>query len=228
MFSTSASMTLTEVHSAHGDVTGGSEVLSRNIARFEGLAADIKNAADVIQKLNDDCKNIGGVLDVIKGVAEQTNLLALNAAIEAARAGEQGRGFAVVADEVRTLASRAHDSTAEIEDMIARLQSRAGDAVQVMEKSEGEATRSVDSITEAGEALDKVAVAINTIRDMSTQIASAAEQQSVASQTQLESITAIATVAEDTATGAQESQTASEELAKMAEIQRSLVGKFKL
>ena len=224
--STSAGETLTEVELAYGEATGGEEVLNENIKRFKFLAEDIQNGADVIQKLNDDCKNIGGVLDVIKGVAEQTNLLALNAAIEAARAGEQGRGFAVVADEVRTLASRAHDSTSEIEEMISRLQTRAQDAVSVMDKSRKEAQHSVESISEAGTALQKVSEAISIIKDKSYQIASASEEQAAASQSQLENITAIANAAEETASGAQENQSASQELAKMAEVQRGLVNQF--
>ena len=226
--SSSANQTLSEVESAYNEMTNGESVLKHNIERFQQLSEDIKNGANVIQDLNDDSKNIGGVLDVIKGIAEQTNLLALNAAIEAARAGEQGRGFAVVADEVRSLASRSQDSTAEIEDMIVRLQSRAQEAVSVMESSEKEAQHSVESISEAGTTLQRVTGAISTIKDMSYQIASAAEEQAAASQSQLEAITLIANAAEENATGSQENLAASEELAQMAEKQRTLVGQFKL
>ena len=131
----------------------------------------------MIRTLQSDSEEIGTVLDVIRGIAEQTNLLALNAAIEAARAGEQGRGFAVVADEVRTLASRTQQSTAEIQAMIEKLQKGANDAVNVMEESHIQAKNRVDHASKTGQALEKITSAVNTINQMNIQISNAAEQQ---------------------------------------------------
>jgi methyl-accepting chemotaxis protein len=220
--------TLTQVESAHSEVQDGQRVLNENIASIKHLAEDINQAATVIECLNDDSANIGTVLDVIRSVAEQTNLLALNAAIEAARAGEQGRGFAVVADEVRTLASRTNASTTEIQEMIHKLQTGAREAVDTMTRSREEAQRSVSGIAQAGTMLQSIASAITTIKDMSHQIASASEEQSSTTQEQHRNIVAIAETSEQTAQGAQENQTASQELARMAEMQRTLIAKFKV
>ena len=129
---TSIYSTLEAVEEAHNQAVNGEKLLNNNIQRIQSLSTSIEGAADVIGLLNQETNNISSVLEVIRSVAEQTNLLALNAAIEAARAGEQGRGFAVVADEVRTLASRSHDSTAEIQQLIERLLDGADKAVKAM------------------------------------------------------------------------------------------------
>jgi methyl-accepting chemotaxis protein len=121
------------IQQADERATEGKDVVSHTVSAINDLAREVERAASVIQKLEKDSEGIGAVVEVIQGIAEQTNLLALNAAIEAARAGEQGRGFAVVADEVRNLASRTQQSTQEIEEMVARLQAGAQEAVQVME-----------------------------------------------------------------------------------------------
>ena len=141
------------------------------------LEADIENASVVINKLANDTDEIGSVLDVIRGIADQTNLLALNAAIEAARAGEQGRGFAVVADEVRTLAQRTQDSTAEIQQMIEKLQLGAKDAVDVMGYSKQRTEACVENSRQAGESLAEITQAVAAISDISQQIAAATEEQ---------------------------------------------------
>ncbi|MDQ7049043.1 MAG: methyl-accepting chemotaxis protein [Enterobacterales bacterium] len=151
----SAKSTSTEVGKADKEAIEGQTIVQNNIATINGLADEIQNAAQVIDKLDQYSTNIGAVLDVIRGIADQTNLLALNAAIEAARAGEQGRGFAVVADEVRTLASKTQESTSEIQEMIERLQSGTQEAVKVMKTSTREAQNSVNETAKAGESLTK-------------------------------------------------------------------------
>ena len=155
----------------------GKDVVQQTMAAIEELAREVENAAEVIQGLANDAQAIGGVVDVIGNIAGQTNLLALNAAIEAARAGEQGRGFAVVADEVRTLASRTSASTGEIRSMIERLQQAAAHAVEVMNSGREQARRGVAQAADAGASLEQIAQAVARINDMNTQIASAAEEQ---------------------------------------------------
>ena len=135
---------------ADSEAKSGALVATEAIGGIDSLVTEVDAAAQVIRNLEQESENIGSVLDVIRGIAEQTNLLALNAAIEAARAGEQGRGFAVVADEVRTLASRTQQSTQEIQDMIQRLQSGAGNAVKVMEGAQGKAQESSDLVEKGG------------------------------------------------------------------------------
>ncbi|MCP3867324.1 MAG: HAMP domain-containing protein [Gammaproteobacteria bacterium] len=156
----------------------GRKVVSDTTQSITGLAAEVQKATNVIEKLASDSQEIGGILDVIRGIADQTNLLALNAAIEAARAGEQGRGFAVVADEVRTLAKRTQESTEEIQTMIEQVQHGASNAAQVMESGRELAEKSVQEAKAAGDSLESIATAARTISELNTQIASAAEQQS--------------------------------------------------
>ncbi|MGD8811399.1 MAG: methyl-accepting chemotaxis protein [Thioalkalispiraceae bacterium] len=174
----SASEAATAAQSADEEATKGRTVVTETINVINNLASSVDQAANVINELNSQSDNIGVVLEVIKEIADQTNLLALNAAIEAARAGEQGRGFAVVADEVRTLASRTQQSTEEIHGMIEKLQSGARDAVQVMENGREQAHSGVEQASLAGASLQGITSAINTISEMNTQIAAAATQQS--------------------------------------------------
>src|SRR5690554_6947142 len=177
----SASLAADAAHHADEEAISGRDVSLQTIEAIESLATAVENATEVIESLAKDSEEIGGVLDVIGGVAEQTNLLALNAAIEAARAGEAGRGFAVVADEVRTLASRTQQSTQEIEQMIARLQEGVGAAVKAMGSSHGMTGEAVDSSLKVQAALDNILRAVTQIVDQSQQIASAAEQQTAVS-----------------------------------------------
>ena len=163
---------------AEGSAHQGVELLNQTTQSITTLANQVEASSSVIKELARDSDNIGAILDVIKGIAEQTNLLALNAAIEAARAGEQGRGFAVVADEVRSLASRTHVSTQEIEKMIQRLQSAAQSAVSSMDGGHEIAQQSVDQVASANSALNVINAAVARIKNMNTQIASAAEEQS--------------------------------------------------
>ena len=198
------------------------------IAAIVALADEIEQNAQVVNSLEQDVESITTVLDVIRGIAEQTNLLALNAAIEAARAGEQGRGFAVVADEVRTLASRTQSSTEEINTMIEQLERGAGNAVRAMTDSREKGVSTVERAREAEEALDSVADAVTRINEMNTQIATAASQQTSVTNEISVSLARIVEVAEQAASASAEAQTTSDELGQSAGELRQLVGSFKV
>ena len=204
----------------------GKLVVDRIIDAITELANEVEQSSLVIRELEHESENIGSVLDVIKGIAEQTNLLALNAAIEAARAGEQGRGFAVVADEVRTLAGRTQQSTREIEEMINRLQTGANKAVQVMESGKQKSLRGVEQAAAAGEALKTINQAVEQINTMNTQIASAAEEQSAVTEEINRNIVNINQVAEQTSEGSKQAALASDDLARLAEQLKKLVSQF--
>ncbi len=206
----------------------GSAVVNDAVVSIEELAAGVENAADVINSVGADSETIGTVLDVIKGIAEQTNLLALNAAIEAARAGEQGRGFAVVADEVRTLAQRTQESAQEIEDMISRLQSGVSNAVTVMNDGREKARASVERAEKAGSSLQTITEAVVSISDMNTQIAGAAEEQSSVAEDMNRNITSISHAAEQNAAASVQTLSSSEELTRMAAKLQDLVARFKI
>lgn len=206
----------------------GRDVVSLSIDSIQSLAAEVEDAAGVIQRLSSHSEEIGTVLDVIRGIAEQTNLLALNAAIEAARAGEQGRGFAVVADEVRTLASRTQTSTQEIQRMIEGLQGNAGKAVEAMEKGRLQAKDSVEQAGKAGESLEAITVAVRNISDMNTQIASAAEEQSAVAEEINRNVANIGQSIDETARGSAQISGASQELARLAADLQEKVGQFKV
>ena len=162
---------------ANKEAVSGQEVVNSVTSAIHSLADEVERAATAIQKLEEDSESIGAILEVIRGIADQTNLLALNAAIEAARAGEQGRGFAVVADEVRTLAQRTQEATEEINDMIARLQEGSSNAVKVMAEGRRQAELSVEQAMKAGDSLQTITGAVGSISEMNDQIASAVEQQ---------------------------------------------------
>ena len=213
---------------ADREAKSGALVATEAIGGIDSLVAEVNSASSVIRNLEQESENIGSVLDVIRGIAEQTNLLALNAAIEAARAGEQGRGFAVVADEVRTLASRTQQSTQEIQDMILRLQDGAVNAVKVMEAAQGKAQSSSDLVEKAAESLAMIAGSVSSINDMSAMIASAAEEQSSVAAEMQSNMNNIREVADRSADGAQQTAQASEELARLAAEQQALMAQFKM
>ncbi|KNX80026.1 chemotaxis protein [Pseudomonas sp. 250J] len=192
------------------------------------LAAEIGRAVTVVQDLARDSENINAILVTIRAIAEQTNLLALNAAIEAARAGEQGRGFAVVADEVRNLAQKTQQATQEIQQMIQQLQLGTREVVKVMEDSQGKTDISVQQASRAAESLASITQAVSVINDMNTQIASAAEEQSAVAEDINRNVINIGQVAGEVAGGADESSQASAELTKLAEQQRRLINQFRV
>ena len=234
MSSTSQSV-LSSANDALGEIKHADEeaervkgISARNRQTIEMLANEVESAAQVINQLQQDSASIGGILDVIRGIAEQTNLLALNAAIEAARAGEQGRGFAVVADEVRTLASRTQESTSEIQTMIEALQTGAGKAVTVMDAGKSKASDCVNQSEEADQALEIITHAVHEAFDRSSQIATAAGEQSVVAHEISENLESIVTIAEQTTAGSQQTATSSSEVARLAEELQQSVQKFKL
>jgi len=216
-----ASSAASAANEADNEASKGKIVVKETIEAIDSLAAEVEKAGTVIQKLEEDSNGIGVVLDVIRGIAEQTNLLALNAAIEAARAGEQGRGFAVVADEVRTLAQRTQQSTQEIRAIIEHLQSGAKNAVKVMVAGKNQASISVEQAAKAGSSLDTITQVVTTITDMNTRIASAAEEHSAVAEEINDNVANISKAANHTAE-------ASKQLTKLADDLQSLLGHFKV
>lgn len=194
----------------------GLDIVGKAVDTIRELERQVDEASSAITKLASDSENIGAVLDVIRGIAEQTNLLALNAAIEAARAGEQGRGFAVVADEVRTLASRTHQSTQEIERMISELQMGARHAVQVMENGHSQTKLGVEHTQHAGNALQAIAQAVALIKELNQQIVSATEEQRAVAVNVDQSINNISQLAIHTTNGVEQTATVSQELKQIA------------
>jgi aerotaxis receptor len=213
-------------HKADQEAKEGATVATESKDGIEKLVADVQKAAGVIKQLEKETDSIGSVLDVIRGIAEQTNLLALNAAIEAARAGEAGRGFAVVADEVRTLASRTQDSTQEIDAMIERLQTGAGDAVQAMNLAQSGAQSNAEQVELLAESLASISNAVQIINDMNTQIATAAEEQNAVAEEVSRNISNISTVAEQTSTASKETSRATEHLIQEATKLHTIVRQF--
>ena len=228
MVSQNAEDTLLEIRNADQESNKVRDISLENKATIEVLARDVEDAAEVIHKLHQDSASIGSILDVIRGIADQTNLLALNAAIEAARAGEQGRGFAVVADEVRTLASRTQESTQEINAMIEVLQEGAEKAVSVMDQGKQQTARCVEQTELATQALDIISEAVKRAHDVSSQIEQSAREQNLVSQDISEKLETIVGIAEETTVGAQQTSESSEEVARLAEELQSSIRQFKV
>ena len=223
-----AEQALREIQHSDDEAKRVRQISDKNRATIEGLASEIKGASEVIDQLSENSKNIGGILDVIRGIADQTNLLALNAAIEAARAGEQGRGFAVVADEVRTLASRTQESTEEIQDMIENLQNDSQRAVTVMNKGREQAELSVQQSDEAAQALQSITESVHQASDSSNHIANAAKEQSSTAQDISERLESIVSIAEQTASGSKQTAQASNEVAKLADELQDSIKSFRV
>ncbi|GFM52674.1 chemotaxis transducer [Pseudomonas cichorii] len=209
-------------------VGGGQAVVRQSMQRIEQLAGSSQSASQSIQNLSAEIQNIGQILNVIKSVAEQTNLLALNAAIEAARAGEQGRGFAVVADEVRALAKRTQQSTQEIENLVGRLQSGAQASVEQIQSSGELVKLAVSDALQTESALGAIAEAVSMIQQMNQQIAAAAEQQSSVAEEINRSVTSIRASADHSALAMQDNAASSLELASLGVELKGMVGHFRL
>lgn len=201
----------------------GALTITDAIGIIDSLDLKISTASSSINQLKEDSENIGSVLDVIRGIAEQTNLLALNAAIEAARAGEQGRGFAVVADEVRTLASRSRDSTQEIQDMIEKLQREVSNAVSNMGEVSKSAAKGVAQVEESAEALAEMAGSVSVISDMNTHIAAATEQQSTVAHEVSQNIERISELSAESSNAMHQAQSSTQTLTNLAEELRAVV-----
>ncbi|SED58972.1 Methyl-accepting chemotaxis protein [Pseudomonas marginalis] len=206
----------------------GKAEIENTISLIKGLEVQAEQTSRIIEELKGESYSISSVLDVIRGVAEQTNLLALNAAIEAARAGEQGRGFAVVADEVRNLAKKTQDSTVSIQKMIANLQSGSDRAATSMQETLGKAQEGASNVVRAGELLEEIAEGIATISDSNIQVASAAEQQSQVAEEIHRNVNDINTLVIQVSAGAEQTAVTSRELARLAEQQQGLVERFKV
>lgn len=203
-------------------------IIQRNICESQLLAEDIGEASQVISQLATDSRNVDTVLEVIRGIAEQTNLLALNAAIEAARAGEAGRGFAVVADEVRTLSLRTQESTIEIQTIIEKLQEGAEQAVGVMSKGAKKATNTSEISSSAGDALNEIAQEVHAIQGMNQQISAATEEQTVTVNSINQNVSSLNDGSNSLASESTQMAAASEELSQVSEDMMRMINRFKL
>ncbi len=216
-----------EASNANTAASEGEEIVNKTVISINSLATEVERASSVINQLEQGSERIGSVIDVIKGIAEQTNLLALNAAIEAARAGEQGRGFAVVADEVRTLASRTQESTEEISNVILELQSSAHQAVDAMQSSKQKTEQTVSEAEKTRASLSTISQAVSHITEMNRQIASSSDSQtSLVEQVNL-TVQSISQVAEHSADSIQTLEAATSRLSDVAVELQQLVGGFR-
>ena len=224
----SAAQAASDANEATTAASEGRQIVQQTVTSIQQLAENVRETADVIGRLESDSNKVGSVLDVIKGIAEQTNLLALNAAIEAARAGEQGRGFAVVADEVRTLASRTQQSTEEIQSTIEQLQNAAHSAVEVMSRGTEQATSSVETANKAGSSLETITSTIGRINQMNEQIAHNTEDQRTVAVDIVRHVDEIHQRTEQTASRSGELGSMCNELADLAQHLESIAKQFRV
>ena len=215
-------------HSAREEAQIARQVVGQSIAHIERMSADIGSAAEAVGELAEQVASIDQVLAVIRGISEQTNLLALNAAIEAARAGEAGRGFAVVADEVRGLAQRTQKSTEEIEALIAGLQSGTQQVAAAMRTSRDITDSSVELTRKAGVSLASITQAVSNIQSMNQQIAAAAEEQSAVAEEISRSVISVRDISEQTASASEETAASSAELARLGGQLQAMVSRFRV
>ncbi|MFK7700525.1 methyl-accepting chemotaxis protein [Pseudomonas caspiana] len=213
---------------ADSEARAGDKVVGEAIAQIERLATEVVRSADAMTQLEQESDKIGKVMDVIKAVAEQTNLLALNAAIEAARAGEAGRGFAVVADEVRGLAQRTQQSTEEIENLVSGLQNGTRQVSSIMLSSRELTDSSVALTRKAGTSLGSITQTVSSIQAMNQQIAAAAEQQSSVAEEISRSIISVRDISEQTASASEETAASSVELARLGNQLQTMVSHFRI
>ncbi|MBJ92238.1 MAG: chemotaxis protein [Alteromonadaceae bacterium] len=224
----SAGLAASAAQDADKEAVGGQQSVAQTISSINKLAEEVNTAGDAIEQLGANADQIGSVVNVIRGIAEQTNLLALNAAIEAARAGEQGRGFAVVADEVRTLATRTQQSTNEIQQMINLFQQGTKDAVQVMHRGREQSIQTVAQADQARESLQTITKSVSTITQMNIQIATAAEEQTAVAGDISRSIHEIAQLADQAANNASQLASSTGELTELERRLSALVQRFKV
>jgi methyl-accepting chemotaxis protein len=217
-----------KAEATNNNAISGKEGVEQTIAKIDELSEKLRESENIVHELAKDSDTIGSVLDVIRGIAEQTNLLALNAAIEAARAGEQGRGFAVVADEVRTLASRTQDSTQEIETIISSLQGRTKEIVSHMAICRTQGQDSADQASSAGKMLEEITYDVSTIMEMNTAIASAIQEQSTVASEVNQHVVEIRDVAEQAGLISHQNAQMSEELSQQAAVLNNEVSQFKV
>ena len=217
---------VSKAETTNNNAISGKEGVAQTITKIDQLSEKLKESEYIVQELAKDSDTIGSVLDVIRGIAEQTNLLALNAAIEAARAGEQGRGFAVVADEVRTLASRTQDSTKEIETIISSLQGRTKEIVSHMAICRAQGKDSADQASSAGQMLEEITHDVSTIMEMNTAIASAIQEQSTVASEVNKHVVEIRDVAEQAGKISHQNAQMSEELSQQAGVLHNEVSRF--
>jgi len=203
-------------------------VVDQTISTINKLESDVSSASDMIHKLEQDTDSIGGVIDVIKSIAEQTNLLALNAAIEAARAGEQGRGFAVVADEVRTLASRTQESTAEIQEMIESLQAGSSAVVKVMSANQTQTSEVVKSASHTVDTINTINTSIDEVSQINSEITEITQQQSQSAKEMNQTIESINQLTDITSQYAEKNHHASQQLEALAGTLTNLITQFKI